>query len=65
MWLVALFSIAIGVFLAPLSLREILLNYTIAYSVLYVISPVLCCKFARKSLPISGRFNSFQSTDGG
>jgi hypothetical protein len=50
MWQVALFITTIYVFLGPLSLREVLLNYTIGYSSLYVIYFLLAYKFSRNSL---------------
>jgi hypothetical protein len=65
MWQGALFITTITVFPAPLSLREVLLNYTIAYSVLYVIYLLLSCNFSTNSLPAAGCLDNFQSINGG
>jgi predicted membrane protein len=65
MWQVALFITTITVFLAPFSLREVLLNYTIAYSFLYVIYLLMSYKFSKNSLPISHRLDNSQSINGG
>ena len=64
MWQVALFITTITVFLAPLSLREVLRNYTIAYSILYVIYLLLSYKFSKNSLPTAGSLDSSQSING-
>ncbi|MEJ7808154.1 MAG: lipopolysaccharide biosynthesis protein, partial [Telluria sp.] len=47
MWQVALFITTIAVFLAPVSLRQMLWNYTLAYSALYLVYLLLAYKFAR------------------
>jgi O-antigen/teichoic acid export membrane protein len=65
MWQVALFITTITVFLAPLSLRVVLLNYTIAYSVLYVIYLLMSYKFSKNSLLVADRLNNSQSINGG
>jgi O-antigen/teichoic acid export membrane protein len=53
MWQIALFITTITVFLAPLSLTQVLWNYTISYSLLYVIYLYLSHRFAvnAQSLP--------------
>ncbi len=53
MWQVALFITTIAVFLAPVTLEQMLWNYTMAYSALYVVYLVLAYKFARNA-PVSG-----------
>jgi len=65
MWQVALFITTIAVFLTPLALREVLLNYTIAYSILYVIYLLLSYKFSKNSPPAAGRLDNSQSINGG
>lgn len=65
MWQVALFITTITVFVAPLSLREVLLNYTISYSVLYVIYLLLSYKFSKNSLPAAAGLDNSQSINGG
>jgi O-antigen/teichoic acid export membrane protein len=47
MWQVALFITTITLFLAPLTLKQILWNYTICYSALYVIYLLLSYRFAK------------------
>jgi O-antigen/teichoic acid export membrane protein len=64
MWQVALFITTITVFLAPLSLRKVLLNYTIAYSILYVIYLLLSYKFSKNSLPVAAHLDNSQSVNG-
>jgi O-antigen/teichoic acid export membrane protein len=65
MWQVALFITTITIFLSPFSLREVLLNYTIAYSALYVIYLLMSYRFAKNSLPATGRLDNSQSINGG
>jgi O-antigen/teichoic acid export membrane protein len=52
-WQIALFITTITVFLAPLSLTQVLWNYTISYSLLYVVYLYLSHRFAvnAQSLP--------------
>jgi O-antigen/teichoic acid export membrane protein len=64
-WQVALFITTFSVFLTPLSLREVLLNYTIAYSFLYVIYLLLSYRFSKNSLTAPGRLDNSQSINGG
>lgn len=48
-WQVALFITTITVFLAPVSLTQVLWNYTMSYSALYVVYLLLSHKFAKNS----------------
>ena len=64
-WQVALFITTFSVFLAPLSLREVLLNYTIAYSFLYLIYLLLSYKFSKNSVSVPARLDKSQSINGG
>ena len=48
-WQVALFLTTIAVFLAPVTLKQMLWNYTIAYSALYLIYLLLSYKFSRNA----------------
>lgn len=49
MWQIALFITTIVLFLAPMTLKQILWNYTVCYSILYIIYLFLSYKFARNS----------------
>lgn len=49
MWQIALFITTITVFLAPVTLTEVLRNYTIAYSALYLVYLFLAFKYARNA----------------
>jgi O-antigen/teichoic acid export membrane protein len=49
MWQVALFTTTITVFLAPMPLTQVLWNYTMSYSALYVVYLFLSHKFARNA----------------
>ncbi len=49
MWQVALFITTITVFLTPFTLRQMLMNYTISYSLLYLIYLYLSYKFAKNA----------------
>lgn len=49
-WQIALFITTLTVFLAPLSLTQILWNYTISYSILYVIYLYLSHRYAQNIL---------------
>jgi len=51
-WQVALFATTITIFLAPLPLTQVLWNYTVSYSALYVVYLFLSHKFA-KNTPIA------------
>ncbi|XYJ08987.1 oligosaccharide flippase family protein [Telluria sp. B2] len=46
-WQIALFITTISVFLAPLSLTQVLWNYTISYSLLYVVYLYMSHRFAQ------------------
>lgn len=48
-WQIALFITTLTVFLAPVTLTEVLLNYAISYSALYVVYFFLAFKFARNA----------------
>lgn len=48
-WQIALFITTLVVFLAPLPLIQVLWNYTISYSVLYIIYLYLSHRFAKKN----------------
>ena len=48
-WQVALFVTTILVFMAPVSLKQMLWNYTIAYSSLYLVYLALAYKFSRNA----------------
>jgi O-antigen/teichoic acid export membrane protein len=48
-WQVALFITTISVFLAPVSLTQVLWNYTMSYSALYVVYLFLSHKFAQNT----------------
>lgn len=62
-WQVALFIATFSVFLAPLSLREVLQNYTIAYSLLYLIYLALSYRFAGGARPAKAGVGNPQSPD--
>jgi O-antigen/teichoic acid export membrane protein len=47
LWQIALFITTITLFLAPLTLKQVLWNYTIFYSLLYVIYLCLSYRFAQ------------------
>ncbi len=49
LWQVALFITTISVFLMPFTLRQMLINYTIGYSLLYLVYLFLSYKFARNA----------------
>jgi len=65
MWQAALFITTISVFLAPFSLGEVLLNYTVSYSVLYVIYLLLAYRFSKNFLQAAGRLDNSQFINGG
>jgi O-antigen/teichoic acid export membrane protein len=46
-WQIALFITTISIFIAPLTLKQVLWNYTICYSLLYVIYLSLSYRFAK------------------
>lgn len=48
-WQIALFITTITLFLAPLPLKQILWNYTVCYSLLYIIYIYLSYRFAKNS----------------
>jgi O-antigen/teichoic acid export membrane protein len=58
-WQIALFITTIAIFLAPLPLTKILWNYTIAYSLLYVVYLYLSHRFSRNVVSLE---NSSSST---
>ena len=64
-WQVVLFITTISVFLAPISLKQVLFNYTVAYSALYLIYLFLSYKFSKNSLPVGSRSGNSQSINGG
>jgi O-antigen/teichoic acid export membrane protein len=64
-WQVALFITTITVFLVPLSLKQVLLNYTVAYSALYIVYLSLSYKFSKNSPPVPDRLENSQSINGG
>jgi len=47
LWQIALFITTITLFLAPITLKQILWNYTICYSMLYIVYLLLSFKFAK------------------
>jgi len=49
LWQIALFITTITVFLAPLTLKQVLWNYTIFYSLLYVVYLCMSYRFAQNS----------------
>jgi hypothetical protein len=49
MWQVALFITTITLFLAPLTLKQILWNYTICYSLLYLVYLFMSYRFAKNT----------------
>jgi O-antigen/teichoic acid export membrane protein len=46
-WQIALFITTISIFIAPITLKQVLWNYTICYSLLYVIYLSLSYRFAK------------------
>lgn len=49
LWQIALFITTISIFIAPIPLREVLLHYTIAYSILYIIYLHLSYRFSKNA----------------
>ena len=64
-WQVALFITTISVFLVPISLKQVLFNYTVAYSVLYVVYLLLSYKFSKNSTQVASSIANSQSINGG
>lgn len=54
-WQIALFVTTITIFVAPFPLKQVLLHYTIAYSILYVIYLNLSYRYSRSSTFVSER----------
>jgi O-antigen/teichoic acid export membrane protein len=65
LWQVALFITTISVFLAPISLKQVLFNYTVAYSVLYIIYLLLSYRFSKNAPSVAGSLGNSQSINGG
>ncbi|WP_229412941.1 lipopolysaccharide biosynthesis protein [Massilia sp. WG5] len=65
MWQVALFITTISVFLAPLSLKQVLVNYTLAYSILYLVYLYLSYRFSKNAPLGPARLGNSQSINGG
>lgn len=64
-WQIALFVTTISIFIAPLPLKEVLLHYTIAYSILYLIYLHLSYRYARNAAPSSARLEEPESAERG
>lgn len=64
-WQLALFITTISIFVAPLPLKEVLLHYTIGYSILYLIYLYLSYRFARNAAPVAAEFGDSESAKGG
>jgi len=64
-WQVALFITTISIFIMPLPLKELLLHYTIGYSLLYLIYLYLSYRYARNAAPSAAQFSDSESAEGG
>ena len=64
-WQIALFITTITIFVAPLPLKQVLLHYMIAYSILYLIYLHLSYRYARNAAPVAGRLADPESAEGG
>lgn len=60
-WQIALFITTISIFIAPLPLKEVLLNYTIAYSILYLIYLGMSYRYARNAAPAAGQLGDSEA----
>lgn len=64
-WQVALFITTISIFIAPIPLKQVLLHYTIAYSILYLVYLHLSYRFARNAAPAATRLGDAKQAEGG
>lgn len=64
-WQITLFITTISIFIAPLPLKEVLLHYTIAYSILYLIYLYLSYRFAKNATPAAERLGDSETAEGG
>ena len=51
LWQIALFITTITIFVAPLPLKQVLLHYTVSYSILYIVYLHLSYRFSKNGAP--------------
>lgn len=64
-WQIALFITTISIFVAPLPLKQVLLHYTIGYSILYLIYLYMSYRFSQNAAPVPPQFGDSESAKAG